>query len=280
MKTTTQNRTMKKIFSFLTLILVFALSANAQNGDIKGNVVDETNEGAVGAIVTLYAADKVVTAQNPDAQGDYFFKELTPGTYDVQITLMSYKTKKITKISVIANKTFYVQNVKLVEDITKLGVVDIEPAAQTMAQTTISTGKSIDEMEFKEFAGEKGIIDIIISTTPGITPTDDNKDMYIRGARRGTTQYIIDGEKVIGSFDIPSQSIQNVTVYTGGIPAQYGDLTGGLVNVSTKSYFSGIAQKRNWYKEYYEEKENEQADQEKEEEDAKDQNQDNTDQPK
>ena len=279
MKTTAEkNRTMKKIFSFLLLTLVFAFSASAQNVEIKGNVVDETGAGAIASTVTLYSADKAIATQSPDEQGDYFFKELTPGTYDVQITLMNYKSKKITKVTVIANKIFYVQNIKLVEDPNLLGQIDVEPAKQSMAQQTTSTGKSIDEMEFKEFAGEKGdLVGLVSIMTPSITPTNDGKDMYIRGARRGTTQYIIDGEKVIGSFDIPSQSVQNVTVYTGGIPAQYGDLTGGLVNVSTKSYFSGVAQKRNWYKEYYEQQEKEQAEQEKEEEDAKDQNQDNTD---
>ena len=282
MKTTaTQNGMIKKLFSFLTLILVFFLSANAQNGDIKGNVVDETNAGAVAATVTLYSADKAVASQTPDAQGDYFFKEVTPGTYDIKITQSTYKAKKIIGITVIAFKTFYVQNTKLVEDPTMLGQIDVIPAEKSMAQETMSTGKSIDEMEFKEFAGEKGdLVGMISIMTPGITPTADGKDMYVRGARKGTTQYIIDGEKVIGSYDVPSGSVQNVTVYTGGIPAQFGDLTGGLVNVSTKSYFSCAAEKRNWYKEYYEQKEKEAAEKQQQEEDAKDQNQGNKDEQK
>lgn len=31
--------------------------------------------------------------------------------------------------------------------------------------------------------------------------------------------------------------MSNIKVYTGGIPARYGDVTGGVVAVETKGYF-------------------------------------------
>jgi outer membrane receptor protein involved in Fe transport len=36
---------------------------------------------------------------------------------------------------------------------------------------------------------------------------------------------------------VPGSSIGGVTVYTGGIPAKYGDTTGGVIILETKSYF-------------------------------------------
>jgi hypothetical protein len=58
---------------------------------------------------------------------------------------------------------------------------------------------------------------------------------------------MIDGEKVIGSFDVPSQSVRGMTVYTGGVPACYGDFTGGLVMITTKSFFNGLQTKKQMY---------------------------------
>ena len=36
---------------------------------------------------------------------------------------------------------------------------------------------------------------------------------------------------------IPGIAVGSVKVYTGGIPAAYGDVTGGVIVVETKSYF-------------------------------------------
>jgi outer membrane receptor protein involved in Fe transport len=35
---------------------------------------------------------------------------------------------------------------------------------------------------------------------------------------------------------IPSSAIGSISVYTGGLPAKYGDTTGGVVVIETKSY--------------------------------------------
>ncbi len=38
-------------------------------------------------------------------------------------------------------------------------------------------------------------------------------------------------------------AIQNLSVITGGVPAQYGDGTGAVIVINTRDYFSGIAEK-------------------------------------
>jgi len=37
--------------------------------------------------------------------------------------------------------------------------------------------------------------------------------------------------------NIPGTSIGGVSVYAGGVPAKYGDTTGGVIIMETKSYF-------------------------------------------
>ena len=60
---------------------------------------------------------------------------------------------------------------------------------------------------------------------------------------RSATQYIIDGEKLIGSIEVPATAIQSASIISGGVPAAYGDLTGGVVIITTKDYFSGMREK-------------------------------------
>jgi hypothetical protein len=61
--------------------------------------------------------------------------------------------------------------------------------------------------------------------------------LVFRGARKGDMIYMIDGIKANDVVNVPSVSIGNMMVYTGALPAKYGDTLGGVVVVETKSYF-------------------------------------------
>jgi hypothetical protein len=179
--------------------------------------------------------------------GTVSFKEVSPGTYDIKVEMVGKNTYVRSGIIVSANKTNYIE-VKLTVATNVIGEVIVEPEKKSMVQETMSTGQTIDEMQFKNSATERGnVVSMVVAVTPGIIPTADGKDMYSRGARRGTMEYMIDGEKVIGSFDVPSTSVRGMTVYTGGVPACYGDFTGGLVMITTKSFFNGIQSKKQMY---------------------------------
>jgi outer membrane receptor protein involved in Fe transport len=39
-----------------------------------------------------------------------------------------------------------------------------------------------------------------------------------------------------GNFSLPMNAIAEINVITGGVPAQFGDATGGIVVITTKSY--------------------------------------------
>jgi hypothetical protein len=54
----------------------------------------------------------------------------------------------------------------------------------------------------------------------------------------------VDGVKVFGKPNLPQQSIEQLNVITGGVPASYGDLTSGAISISTRgpqsTTFGGI----------------------------------------
>lgn len=60
--------------------------------------------------------------------------------------------------------------------------------------------------------------------------------LMIRGARSGDMAYFIDGVKVQGMQGIPGASIGGMTIYSSAIPAKYGDTSGGVIIMETKSY--------------------------------------------
>ena len=72
----------------------------------------------------------------------------------------------------------------------------------------------------------------------GIYQAAADQPLYFRGPRAGSVRYVIDGiNSTTGSLNVPSRAIGSLSVYTGGIPAKYGDTLGGVIVVETQSYF-------------------------------------------
>ena len=69
-----------------------------------------------------------------------------------------------------------------------------------------------------------------------VRKTEDG-ELVFRGARKGDMIYLIDGVKTRDAGSLPGVSIGRMQVYTGGLPAKYGDTLGGVVVIESKSYF-------------------------------------------
>jgi outer membrane cobalamin receptor len=75
-----------------------------------------------------------------------------------------------------------------------------------------------------------------VANTVGVYQKREGGSLNIRGARDNATLYVVDGIKMYGEFSLPNSAIAEITVITGGIPAQFGDATGGVVLITTKNY--------------------------------------------
>ncbi len=62
--------------------------------------------------------------------------------------------------------------------------------------------------------------------------TESINSVNVRGARTDGNSYYVDGVRVRG-IDVPKSMIGTTYIITGGIPANYGDVTGGVISVTT-----------------------------------------------
>ncbi|NVK65892.1 MAG: von Willebrand factor type A domain-containing protein [Flavobacteriales bacterium] len=83
----------------------------------------------------------------------------------------------------------------------------------------------------------------IAGTVGGVNQTEDALGLHFRGGRAEQNAYYLDGMRLNSLDGIPKSYIQEVQVLTGGIPACYGDATGGIVSIYGKSYLD-IARER------------------------------------
>jgi outer membrane receptor for ferrienterochelin and colicin len=71
-----------------------------------------------------------------------------------------------------------------------------------------------------------------IAVSVGGVFSADGERGSVRGQREEGTIMYIDGIRVRGSSSLPEAAIEQVSVILGGVPAQYGDAVGGIINVT------------------------------------------------
>lgn len=228
----------------LTVVLLFgtlALAAQTRPGSLKGTVKDKvTGETIPFATVSIKQGGVLVKAVTTDVDGNYNINPVQPGSYDMECAFLGYATYKLSDVTVYADRPT-VKNFAMVvesEMLNEIIVTDTEPLIAPGGQKEIVTAEEIKNLPYRN-------IGQIVATTAGVYQADDGQGLNVRGAREGNNQVFIDGVKVRGDINIPRDAILQTEVITGGLPAQYGDVTGGVISTTTKGptpYYFGSAE--------------------------------------
>ncbi len=106
------------LYNYLFILSLFfcALKLSAQ-ASLTGTVKDKGSEETVPfADVILYHNEVLITGTQTDFDGQYSFENLMPGTYDMEVRFLGYKTGQISGVTLI-NDIRVVQDAILVEEI-------------------------------------------------------------------------------------------------------------------------------------------------------------------
>lgn len=230
---------MKRIILLLTLLLtsvgIFAQTA------LQGKVTDEDagGEGLPFATVALKKGTDIIQGVTTDLDGNYFFANLDAGTYDVEVTYTGYATALLTGVVVKAGQN-NVANVEMTSEAETLEAVVVKGyKVPLIEQDNTTQGKTVTSEEIRNLPTRS--INAIAATTAGLGSSDEGAALNIRGSRSNATNYYVDGIRVQGNL-IPESEIDQLQVITGGVEARYGDVTGGVISLTTKgpaSKFSG-----------------------------------------
>ena len=221
---------MMKKHLLTTMILIFSgLTAFAQV-TLAGKVTDEKGEPMVGAVVAVFKNGVSKTGAQTDIDGVYRINNLDPGKYDVECSMIGSVSQRTTGVQLttgIINLDFkMVENGKLLETfVVKEYKVPIVKVDQT-TQGQQFTSDQIQKMPLKD-------VNAIVATTAGVS-SQQGETPTIKGSRASGTDYYIDGIRVRGSSTVPVNEIEQLQVVTGGMEAKYGDVTGGVISITTK----------------------------------------------
>ncbi len=221
------------------LLLVFSLTCmlTYAQTSIAGKVTDaESGEELPFADITIEKNGVQITGTSTDLEGNFKIN-LDPGTYDVLVSFAGYKEQRIEGVRIIANKANRL-DAQLSAGVLLGEAVVIEYAVPLVEADNTQQGQTITSKEIRQLPTRN--INALAATTAGLSSTDEGGAINVRGSRSNATNYFLDGIRVFGTLP-PETEIDQLQVITGGIGAQYGDVTGGIISITTKGPSSRFA---------------------------------------
>jgi carboxypeptidase family protein/TonB-dependent receptor-like protein len=233
----------------MTLAVTSAAFAQEIGGTLSGRVLDAQKLPVPGVTVTASGPQGARTAVS-DADGRFSLPFLTPGNYDLKAELQGFKTFEQKAVIVSVGQITDIPVGMQVGGVTETVNVTAESPLINTKSATIGSVLNTDTLRNipvgRTFAQAMYL-------TPGVSNsgTVGNANPSISGGSGLENQYVVDGANVtntgyggLGSYSIVFGSLGNSTPYdfikeiqvkTGGYEAEFGQATGGVVNVVTKS---------------------------------------------
>lgn len=233
------------IFSIILLLFSTTL-LQAQNGTVRGTVIDESNgETIIGANIVLEGTS---TGTTTDLDGN-FNLSVAPGTYTLVFSSISYSNKTVTDVVVKAGEVT-VLDVRLGTNTEEINEVVISATRTENTENALLTiqKKSVTVLDgiSSESISKAGDSDAAsaLQRVPGVS-VEGGKYVYVRGLGDRYTKTTFNGMEIPGldpdrntvQMDVfPTNLVDNIIVYKTFSPDLPGDFTGGVVDISTKAF--------------------------------------------
>lgn len=215
--------------------------AQTVQGVIAGTITDPSGAVVPGATITLTnTGTGIAQTTKTGAAGEYRFPLVPPGTYTIQIQAAGFATSKANGIVVQASQTvpfsvkLHVATAQQLVEVTgEAPLVQTETSDQTIQvdNTTIQNMALVDRDVFSALPF------LAPQAMPGM-----NTNVTAGGARESGTAYLLNGGEDNDNFGEGTanihpalESVQDFSLLTNNMSAEYGRGMGAIVSASQKS---------------------------------------------
>ena len=227
---------LKKIFLTCFLLLFFTIHSKSQDNYTINGIVKDSLSGETLIGVTLKFNGKAQVGTSTNAYGFFSYK-LSSGDYDLSVSYVGYKTIS-RRISVIADTKLDLNMVP--DNILDEVVISSEKRNDNVVNAQMGIAK-INLSEIRNVPvlfGERDILKTL-QLLPGIKSAGEgNSGFYVRGGSTDQNLILLDEAPVynashlLGFFStFNSDAIKDVSVFKGGMPAQYGGRLSSVLDI-------------------------------------------------
>jgi Carboxypeptidase regulatory-like domain len=253
------------LFFSLIALLATALTYAGVTASISGTVTDATGAAVAGATVTATnVATGVAVTQQTNGQGFYSFQSLALGTYTIEVAQKGFKSYKETGLVLDVNSALVVDVALQVGQNTE--TVEVSSSALHVDTASTQMGDVIEGKEMTEVPLVSRSYTDLLALQPGVVATSSGMNgalggsftsagfspplvsgslnagaQSVNGMREAANGFLLNGILVqetgfSGAGAIPNlDSIAEFRILTNNFDAEYGNYSGGQINVVTKS---------------------------------------------
>jgi hypothetical protein len=221
----------RKYLAILLFLPLFIYGGTT--GKITGKVVDQNSgEPLIGANILI---EGTMFGAATDIDGNYIILNVSPGSYTLKISMVSYRTAIIEDVRVAVDRT---TNISVELASTELELDEIVISAETplvqkdlTSSISVMTRDEIDQLPVASFTD-------LLSLQAGVVGSGSN--LHVRGGRSNEVAYLIDGmyvqDPLLGGLatQINNDAIQEMSLLSGSFNAEYGNALSGIVNIVTR----------------------------------------------
>ena len=205
-------------------------------GDIVGEVVDLNSGEPVYNAEVFIISGQSKYQERTDFDGRFRITGVPAGTHFVNIRFDKDTMPNI-PVDVPMEAIAQMGKIKFTSNILEILTMNVvaDDGSIKLVHGSLPV-KEITAEDIVNSSAKNDIRGLITSISTDVRMTNDG-ELVFRGARKGDMLYLMDGVKTASIGVVPSSSIARMIVYSGGVPAKYGDTMGGVVVMESKSYF-------------------------------------------
>ena len=245
----------KALFAALAFIMALhpaAMAQTNQTGTLMGTVSDAQGQPLPGVAVSIKSPALILPQMGTitSEKGLYRYLSLPPGLYEITFTLPGMKTliRQDVKLSVGLTTTIdaVLEQASLAESVVVVG------KAPTVDLRSNVKATNLDETFLTNIPAARNL-DTYFNMAPGVIAEEHNTNGLMSSADGSGVRdnsFNMDGVNM-SAPDVGTQMIEfgidtidEISIQSGGLPAEFGDVQGAMINVVTKSggnRFSGSA---------------------------------------
>lgn len=213
---------------------------HGQSGSISGYVYNDNDSASIpGAHIIIDTGQKKYWAVS-DNNGFFKIKPVEPGTYSALFSFSGLDSLKISNIKVTSDLDTYLKKIYMTSRNLPLVVIKFDYGLIDEDGGMIT---KVDALTMKKLPTRGDMKTVLSYMSTDYFVSERSQQVLFRGSREGASAYYIDGIRVEGMV-LPGMGVGYMQVYSGGVPARFGDFTGGVVEVETKSYNDCVEERK------------------------------------
>ena len=228
-------------FNLMILNFVFA-SANLPTGTIQGKVIDASTQAPlIGTNVTVVGTNRGAAA---NLDGSFVINKIPVGSYVLRFDFIGYQQLKKTDVIVRSGRATFI-NVELKMEVIKTDEISVTAGYFSESKDEPTSLINFSHEEIRRAPGSAGDVSRILMSLPSIAKVNDqSNNLIVRGGNPIENTFYVDNIEIPNINHFPHQGasggpigllnvdfIQDVTFYSGGFSALYGDKLSSVMDI-------------------------------------------------